>query len=355
METSVDPVARVGRANSPCALSSPLITIAIPTFNRASLLKNCIRSALSQTYRRFEILVSDNASTDDTAEVLRQFCDQRLRVIRQKTNMGLLPNWNACLAEARGEYIVFVSDDDRIAPWMLQHCVALIEQGSQVPVILTLTDIQISGSERLTSAIPSRKFDTGVWRGTDLLVECLKENIVAVMCSIMIRTDALRAVGGFPANLPNFGADMAAWASLMMNGKAGFINKACSIYSVHEASETSKLALVERLNNEWKLSEFIAKTAACKIQDAKNRHQVWLESKRCFARRLVVLLARHRQYGANFAVLPLLWRWRRDLRYIGVANLISFARPIAMILLPKRIADTVRRLKRMCREVLMKV
>ena len=67
----------------------PLITIAIPTFNRAALL----RGAFSRPYRRLmtniEVLVSDNASTDDTAEVLREFNDKRLRVMRQETNIGL--------------------------------------------------------------------------------------------------------------------------------------------------------------------------------------------------------------------------------------------------------------------------
>ena len=77
---------------------SPLITIAIPTFNRASWLGDCVLSALSQTYRNFEVLISDNASTDRTQEVLKQFSDPRVRVVRQETNIGLLPNWNACLS-----------------------------------------------------------------------------------------------------------------------------------------------------------------------------------------------------------------------------------------------------------------
>ena len=59
---------------------NPLVTIAIPTFNRASWLGDCVRSALSQSYRNIEVLVSDNASTDDTQSVLSEFPDPRLRV-----------------------------------------------------------------------------------------------------------------------------------------------------------------------------------------------------------------------------------------------------------------------------------
>src|SRR5262245_40586459 len=118
----------------------PFVTIAIPTFNRASLLKSCVKVALSQTYQHFELLVSDNASTDATAEVLREFNDPRLRVVRQPHNIGLIPNWNACLAEARGEFIVFCSDDDALLPWILEKCVAVAAQDPKVPIVLGLCD-----------------------------------------------------------------------------------------------------------------------------------------------------------------------------------------------------------------------
>src|SRR5262245_38440162 len=108
------------------ATSGPLVTIAVPTFNRAPWLKECLLSALSQTCRRFEIIVSHNASTAETERVLREFSDSRLRIITQDTNIGLLPNWNACLAGARGDYVIFVSDDDRIAPWLLERCIDLV-------------------------------------------------------------------------------------------------------------------------------------------------------------------------------------------------------------------------------------
>ena len=210
---------------SPSFPDGPLVTIAIPTFNRARLLKDCILSALSQTYQHFEIVVSDNASTDETVEVLRQFRDRRLRVIRQRSNIGMLPNWNACLAEAKGDYILFVSDDDRIAPWMLEKCMALVKREPKLPIILTLADLQAAPDEPVRHAMPNGKFSTEIWDGVDMLVECLRDNILTVMCSIVIRTDALRARGGFPTNFPNFGADVAAWAPIMLNGRAGFVNE----------------------------------------------------------------------------------------------------------------------------------
>ena len=208
----------------PVAAGDPLVTIAIPTFNRASLLRDCVLAALSQTYQHFEILVSDNASTDETEEVLREFSDRRLRVVRQKTNIGMLPNWNACLAEAKGDYIVFVSDDDRIAPWMLERCIALVKSNFAISIVIGLSDIHSIEMAKTRPGTTSRKLGTGIWDGSDILIEYLNDQINTAMCGIVIRTDSLRANGGFPIDLPH-AADVAAWAPLLLRGKAGLVNE----------------------------------------------------------------------------------------------------------------------------------
>ena len=75
-----------GRRESP---RRPKVTIAIPTFNRATWVKGGVLAALAQTYQDYEIVVSDNASTDETQAVLAEFDDHRLRVIREDRNLGL--------------------------------------------------------------------------------------------------------------------------------------------------------------------------------------------------------------------------------------------------------------------------
>jgi glycosyltransferase involved in cell wall biosynthesis len=313
----------------------PLVTIAIPTFNRASWLADCVLAALSQTYQHFEVLVSDNASTDETVEVLSKFRDPSLRVVRQKSNTGLLPNWNACLAEARGEYIVFVSDDDRVASWMLERCMVLVKREPQIPIILTLNDVH-SIEDGRTQATPNSKFGTGIWDGTDLLLECFKGNIAVQMCSIMIRTDALRAMGGFPIDLPNYGADMAAWVSLLLKGRAGFVNESCATYFAHNANETLRLTMEERLSDERTLTNFIANMANCTIEDPRRRRQVAWGAQLYFARRLIFTLRNYRWKGGKMPeVRRLIWRWRRDLRHIGIVEVFRLARPIAVVFFPK--------------------
>jgi hypothetical protein len=103
----------------------PLVTIGIPTYNRARELERAARSALDQDYPRLEVVVSDNASPDDTpATLARLAADPRLRFERQERNLGHAPNFAHVFAMARGELFMWLSDDDWLDPGYVSACVA---------------------------------------------------------------------------------------------------------------------------------------------------------------------------------------------------------------------------------------
>jgi GT2 family glycosyltransferase len=235
---------------------------------------------------------------------------------------------------AKGKYIVFVSDDDRIAPWMLERCMALVNREPQIPIILALGDQNEEG--RTWQAAPNRKFGTGIWEGTDLLLEYFKGNIVPDMCSIMFRTDALRTIGGFPIDLPNFGADTAVWVSLLLKGRAGLVNEACATCFKHNATESSSLTMEERLNHGRTLIDFIKSMAKLSIDDSRRCRQVEVGAQVFFARQLISALCHLRRKGCKISeVRRFIWRWRRDLRHIGVVEIFRLARKIAVIVCPQ--------------------
>lgn len=328
---------------------SPLVTIAIPTFNRASWLGDCILSALSQTYPHFEVLVSDNASTDKTSEVLRQFSDPRIRVVRQQTNIGLLPNWNACLSEAEGDYVVFVSDDDRIAPWMLERCVALIMGHRQIPVVITLSDVRSMARGQTRPGHASSRLRTGIWNGADILMEYLKDQIDIAMSSIMLQTAPLRAIGGFPIDLPHAG-DVAAWAPLLLMGKAGLVNESCATFSVHRDSDSSRQDIEQLLRDGWNVADLICDHANRFVPELLKRRRIQLHARRCFARRNALILSRFRDNGGTLIdALRTIWRFRRGFSHIGIVDIFSSGWPIAIIVLPGSIVAWLRRAKRTVR------
>jgi len=98
----------------------PLITIGIPTYNRSAWLQQSIASCLQQTYRNIEVVVSDNASTDDTAEMIQRLTDPRIRYVRHENPLPPYVNWNTCWQHARGEYMTYLSDDDLLDQTFLE-------------------------------------------------------------------------------------------------------------------------------------------------------------------------------------------------------------------------------------------
>ncbi len=115
----------------------PQVTIGIPTFRRGALLRRAVASALAQSYPDVEVVVSDNCSNDDTASVGRELAasDARLRFLQQATNVGPTANLLAVLAAARGEYFMWLGDDDWIDPDYVQRCVELLEADPEVAVV----------------------------------------------------------------------------------------------------------------------------------------------------------------------------------------------------------------------------
>ncbi|WP_283810921.1 glycosyltransferase family 2 protein [Bradyrhizobium genosp. SA-3] len=326
-------------------LSRPFITIAIPTYNRAMLLKECLRSALAQTYPHFEVLVLDNASTDDTSKVLRGIQDKKLRVVTQEKNVGLIPNWNSCLAEARGDYVVFVSDDDQIAPHFLQRCVALINLEADLPIVVALSDIFMSQLHRNVAAIPNSKLRTGIWPGKHILVEFFKRRIHTNICTILLATREFRARGGFSSEFA-CATDMAASLPLLLSDRAGFVNETCGFHSVHDTSATSGLDLDIRLADDQKVVDLIARTVECSKFNPEERKLLVLEGRRWAARNVIFAIAEIRRRGAPLATaMHEIWQWHVHLYCLGFGDILRLARPLAIIALPRQVTASVARVK----------
>ena len=99
------------------------VTIGIPTINRSQLAMRAIRSALAQTYSDIEVIVSGDASTDDTVERVRAIHNPRLVYFRQQELTGVVRNQNTVLQAADGEFFILSSDDDILAPDALRQLV----------------------------------------------------------------------------------------------------------------------------------------------------------------------------------------------------------------------------------------
>src|ERR1700691_6171602 len=98
-------------------MNPPKVSVLIPTYNYARYLAEAIESVLEQDFQDFELLIVDDCSSDNTAEVVQPFCarDARVRFAVNPTNLGMVNNWQRCLDHARGSYIKFLFGDDTLA------------------------------------------------------------------------------------------------------------------------------------------------------------------------------------------------------------------------------------------------
>ena len=112
----------------------PRVSIGLPVYNAEDFLEEAVDSLLAQTFTDFELIISDNASTDRTEEICHRYAarDQRLRYYRNAENMGGAWNFNRVVELARGEYFRWAAHDDVAAPALIQRCVEVLDQKPDV-------------------------------------------------------------------------------------------------------------------------------------------------------------------------------------------------------------------------------
>jgi len=110
----------------------PLVSIVIPSYNRADDLKRALRSVSAQTYSNWEVIVVDNNSNDNTDDVLQSFNESRIRLFKIHNNGVIAASRNKGIRKARGEYIAFLDSDDWWMPQKLEVSMQSLEQGYDV-------------------------------------------------------------------------------------------------------------------------------------------------------------------------------------------------------------------------------
>jgi glycosyltransferase involved in cell wall biosynthesis len=113
---------------------APRLTIGLPVYNGEKYIAESLEALLGQTFTEFELVISDNASTDGTADVCRDYerRDSRVRYFRQPRNVGLAPNHNAVVEQARGELFKWASNDDLYARDLIERCVDALDKDQDV-------------------------------------------------------------------------------------------------------------------------------------------------------------------------------------------------------------------------------
>ena len=320
----------------------PLITIGIPTYNRAALVKGCVENALAQTYPNIEVMVSDNASTDDTLTVLNSIRDERLRILTNPKNVGAVENFSKCIREARGDYLVLLSDDNFLDATFLEKCARMIRAEPSLPIVLAAYDNLVmdefyNNERRIVPAILSKNLSTGIWDGLEVFKEYCHGRISADSLSVVVRTDILRDNNRYSKDY-KCACDKATWMPALLEGRAGLINERCATYLIHDSNVSTTIAADDRLNEVNQAMKEISTAAARKFTDPAAQHEIKRLTLLYLAYQVMVTLVLYRRAGANLTdVFRKLWNWRAILAQCTLMDFVTTVRlrSLGRILLPK--------------------
>jgi len=133
---------------------SPRLSVGLPVYNGEPYLRASIESLLGQSYENFELIISDNASTDNTADICRDYAksDSRVRYFRQPSNIGLAPNHNFVFAQSRGELFKWAANDDLYARDLLRCCVEALDAHPEVILAHSWSAV-IDENDKVTQAL----------------------------------------------------------------------------------------------------------------------------------------------------------------------------------------------------------
>jgi glycosyltransferase involved in cell wall biosynthesis len=218
--------------------SRPLVSVVTPVYNGEAHLRACLESVLAQSYTNWDCAVVDNASTDRTPEILREFAarDPRIRVVRNPETVRVIENHNVAFRQISPEarYCKLVAADDRLYPECLEKMVALAEAHPSVAIVGAYA---LKGTEVAWTGLPVAD---GVRPGREICREWLlgAPYIFGTPTSVLYRADIVRSRGAF-YNESNLHSDSEACLEFLEKSDFGFVHQILTVQGVREDSLTS--------------------------------------------------------------------------------------------------------------------
>lgn len=207
--------------------TKPLVSVVIPTYNRAELLRDAVLSVLGQTFRDFELIVVDDGSTDNTETVMRGFDDPRLIYLAQP-NRGRSAARNRALATAKGQFMAFLDSDDLYLNDKLERQVAFMAAHPEVDMVYTAAICVDKDGRPLSRQIYTAEAEGDIYRKVAFF-----QPVTITLPTVMLRRAVLEAVGVFDESMDRF-EDTDLWRRVTKRFKVGILREPTCILKTHD-------------------------------------------------------------------------------------------------------------------------
>jgi glycosyltransferase involved in cell wall biosynthesis len=266
--------------------STPKVSIGLPVYNGAKYLRSAIDSILSQTYLDFELIISDNASTDETAQICQEYAskDSRVHYFRNKENRGATANHNRVFRLSSGKYFKWASHDDILDSKFLGKCVEILDRDVSVVLCHSTTGRINEFSKFLDN------YEFGARVDSNKRSECFSDiisnrNNAWILLLGLIRSNALkktRLLGAYAS------ADRVLLGELSLLGPFKVIHECLFFRREHSQSYTNKSQSYKDRRDWWakiEKSAFILpywQVFKENSESVKRSHLVWAERRSCY-------------------------------------------------------------------------
>lgn len=248
-------------------IQNHLISICIPTCNGEKFLKETLKSVSEQTYRNFEVIISDNLSSDKTLDIVnlwKELQDFPVYVF-SNSNLGIGSNWNYCIEKSNGKYIKFLFQDDLMESDCLRKMILFFEQHQNIKFLASkrnfLDSTEVSNSETAKNWIKKYENLQSKFMNDDqpyhiITKKIFKEdyffhsptNKIGEPSAVMFEKSIIKKIGYFNTKLKQI-LDLEYWYRVLINYDIAILNEHLITFRIHDSQETN-------VNRTKKVSEY---------------------------------------------------------------------------------------------------
>lgn len=220
--------------------AQPAVSVLMPSFNAGAFLKIAVESILNQTFTDFELIIIDDGSTDDSFDPIRRIEDDRIKLVRNEHNMGLIATRNMAVSYARAPLLACLDADDLAMPSRLER---------QVETFRVTPGLAVLGSSAYLIDSKGREFDAidVPTSSEEIRREILRGNKI-IHSSVMMRTSVVKEFDGYPKEF-SLAEDYALWVRIIESHKVMNLPERLIKYRVHKGQVS-----YEKLQTMWQMT-----------------------------------------------------------------------------------------------------